>query len=168
MGAMHRAESNRLLAWLRLALIPLLLATLAACAESFDANVTRFQVGSCPPPAGQSFAVVPGDPSLAGGLEFAQYARLVSAQLVKQGYSEAPSPEAATLIVHFSYGVDKGHEHIRNSASCRRPLLGAVVWLASGGLLGRRLWPRLGRRLEGRCALLSAWRLGLRLVRSLV
>ena len=108
--------------WLRLLLVPMLLATLAACAQNFDAKVTRFQ-SQLPPPAGQSFAVVAEDPALAGGIEFSQYARLVAAQLVKAGYSEAPGPDQASLIVRFDYGVDKGHEHVRAT-----PFAGDPFW----------------------------------------
>ena len=112
----------RLLSWLRLLLVPMLLATLAACAQNFDAKVTRFQ-SQLPPPAGQSFAVVAEDPALAGGIEFSQYARLVAAQLVKAGYSEAPTPDQASLVVRFDYGVDKGREHVRSA-----PFAGDPFW----------------------------------------
>jgi len=98
---------------LKLASVPLVLASLAACSTGFDANVKRFQ-SQLPAPAGQSFAVVADNPALAGGLEFAQYARLVEAQMTRLGY--APSdPARATLVVRFDYGVDKGREHIRTT-----------------------------------------------------
>jgi len=116
------AGRSPVLNWLRLLLAPLLLTALAACAENFDAKVTRFQ-SQLPPPAGQSFAVVAEDPALSGGIEFNQYARLVAAQLVKQGYVEAPGPNEASLIVRFDYGVDKGHEHIRST-----PFTGDPFW----------------------------------------
>lgn len=96
------------LRWLKAALVPLMLAALAACAAPFNANVSRFQ-SQLPAPQGQTFAVVADDPALAGGLEFAQYARLVDARLTALGYVPA-APEAATLIVRFDYGVDKGRE----------------------------------------------------------
>lgn len=118
--------------WLRLMLAPLLLTALAACAENFDAKVTRFQ-SQLPPPAGQSFAVVADDPALAGGIEFAQYSRLVAAQLVKQGYTEASGPNEASLIVRFDYGVDKGHEHVRANAFAGDPFWGPWTgWRAPG------------------------------------
>jgi hypothetical protein len=59
---------------------------------------------------------VADDPALAGGIEFGQYARLIAGQLTKQGYAEAASPDAASLIVRFSYGVDKGHTVVHRSA----------------------------------------------------
>lgn len=98
---------------LKLAAIPLLLASLSACATGFDANVKRFQ-SAMPAPAGQTFAVVADNPSLAGGLEFAQYARLVSDQMARLGYTPS-DPARASLIVRFDYGVDRGRERIRSS-----------------------------------------------------
>lgn len=99
---------------LRFASVPILLASIAACATPFKADVSRFQ-SQLPAPAGQSFAVVADDPALAGGLEFAQYADLVEAQMERLGYAQAPSPENASLLVRFDYGVDKGREKIRTT-----------------------------------------------------
>jgi len=109
-----RTPSTSLWNWLRLLLLPLALGTLAACAENFDAKVTRFQ-SQLPAPPGQSFAIVADDPALAGGLEFGQYSRYVAAQLIKAGYAEVATPEQATLVVRFDYGVDKGRERIRST-----------------------------------------------------
>lgn len=92
---------------------PLLLA-LGACAAPFNANVSRFQA-ELPAPAGQTFAVVPQDPRNAGGLEFSQYASLVSAQLQKVGYVPVASPQSADLVVQFDYGVDKGRDKLRTT-----------------------------------------------------
>lgn len=92
---------------------PLLLA-LSACATPFNANVSRFQA-ELPAPAGQTFAIVPQDPRNAGGLEFAQYASLVAAQMQKVGYVPAASPQAADLVVQFDYGVDKGRDKLRTT-----------------------------------------------------
>lgn len=97
-----------------LASVPLILASLAACATPFNANVTRFQT-QLPAPQGQTFAVVAEDPALAGGLEFSQYASLVAAQMQRLGYSQAASPEQATLLVRFDYGVDRGRERVRST-----------------------------------------------------
>lgn len=104
---------------LRLAAVPLVLASLTACATGFNANVNRFQ-SQLPAPAGQSFAVVADDPALAGGLEFAQYARLVEAQMVRLGYAPA-DPANATMLVRFDYGVDKGRERVRTTGLARDP-----------------------------------------------
>jgi hypothetical protein len=99
---------------LRVAAVVVLLAALAACASPFRADVSRFQ-SQLPAPAGQTFAVVADDPSMAGGIEFSQYARLVEARLAQQGYTPAASPEQAQLLVRFDYGVDKGRERVRST-----------------------------------------------------
>ena len=96
-----------------LALTPLLLASLGACTQNFNAKVSRF-AAQLPAPQGQSFAVVADDPALAGGLVFSQYSRLVEAQMARIGYTPA-SPETASLLVRFDYGVDKGREKVRST-----------------------------------------------------
>ena len=101
------------LARLKLAVVPLLLIALSACASGFNSQVTRF-ASQLPAPQGQTFAVVADDPALAGGLEFSQYARLVEDRMAGLGYRPAP-PEAATLLVRFDYGVDKGRERVRRT-----------------------------------------------------
>ena len=99
---------------LKIASVPLLLAGLSACASpGFKADVSRFQA-QLPAPTGESFAVVADDPKLAGGLEFAQYAKHVEAQMARLGYAPA-TPENASLLVRFDYGVDKGRETIRST-----------------------------------------------------
>lgn len=98
----------------RLVAAGFLLMAMAACTQAFNANVSRFQ-SQLPAPQGQSFAVVADDPALAGGLEFSQYARLVSDRMAALGYAPAASPEQATLLVRFDYGVDKGRERVRSS-----------------------------------------------------
>ncbi len=114
---MTTRASSRAADWgrrFRMAAVPLLLASLAACATPFNANVTRFQT-QLPAPQGQSFAVVADDPALAGGLEFSQYAALVSQQMQRLGYTQAGSPDSATLLVRFDYGVDRGRERVRRT-----------------------------------------------------
>jgi hypothetical protein len=98
----------------RLAAAALLMFAVAACASPFNAKVSRFQ-SQLPPPAGQTFAVVPDDPAMAGGIEFSQYARLVEAKLAQQGYTPVAEPSRAELLVRFDYGVDKGRERIRST-----------------------------------------------------
>lgn len=105
--------NNSPFARLRLAVVPLLLLALSACASNFNSQVTRF-ASQLPAPQGQTFAVVADDPALAGGLEFSQYARLVEDRIGALGYRPAP-PEAATLLVRFDYGVDKGRERVRRT-----------------------------------------------------
>ncbi len=93
------------------ALAPALLLMAAGCADTpFRASVARFQ--QMPAPAGQSFWVQPADPQDRGGLEFAQYARLVADRLAQQGYAPATSAASATLLVNVDYGVDNGHEKV--------------------------------------------------------
>jgi hypothetical protein len=84
---------------------------LSGCAVGLPAKVTRFQ--AMPAPQGQSFYVVPGEgQARGGGLEFSRYAALVAQQLQAQGYAQAPSPQAATMIVQLGYNVDQGTERV--------------------------------------------------------
>ena len=85
---------------------PLALLAASACTEKFEANVSRFQ--ALPVPQGQSFAVEPVDPRNQGGLEFAQYAGLVSQRLAAYGYHPVESGGKADMVVKFDYGVDHG------------------------------------------------------------
>jgi hypothetical protein len=99
---------------LKWALVPLALAGLAACASPFRADVSRF-AAQLPAPQGQTFYVVADDPALAGGLEFSQYAGYVAQEMGQLGYVPASSPENATMLVRFDYGVDNGRERVRSS-----------------------------------------------------
>ena len=110
MGNEHRSP----LGWIRLALVPLMLATLAACATPFKADVQRFSA-QLPAPQGQTFAIVADSPALAGGLEFSQYAALVDARMRQLGYQSAADPATADLVVRFDYGVDKGRTQVRST-----------------------------------------------------
>jgi hypothetical protein len=89
---------------------PLALLTLGGCATGFPAQVSRFQ--AMPAPQGQSFVIQAADPADRGGLEFAQYADLVRRHLAALGYSEAASPQAATLVVSLDYGIDNGKQRV--------------------------------------------------------
>lgn len=89
---------------------------LSACATPFRADVSRFAT-QLPAPQGQTFAVVPEDPKLAGGLEFSMYAKEVAAELNELGYTAASGPEAADLLVRFDYGVDNGRERVRTTGA---------------------------------------------------
>ncbi|CAN5838028.1 DUF4136 domain-containing protein [soil metagenome] len=89
------------------------LLALGGCATPFNAKVSRFQ--QLPPAAGQSFVVRAADPRLDGGIEFNQYAQIVSAKLAQQGYQPAPDGGRADLIVKIGYGVDKGREKVVSS-----------------------------------------------------
>jgi hypothetical protein len=89
---------------------PAALLALSACATGLPTQVSRFQ--AMPAPQGQSFVIESADPEDRGGLEFSQYADLVRRHLVAQGYSEAPSRQAATLVVSLDYGVDDGRQQV--------------------------------------------------------
>ncbi|APE29266.1 putative lipoprotein transmembrane [Aurantiacibacter gangjinensis] len=100
----------------KFATLPLLAMGLAACATPFRADVSRFEA-QLPAPQGQSFYVVADDPALAGGLEFSLYADHVEDEMEDLGYVQAASPEDATLLVRFDYGVDDGRERIRTTGA---------------------------------------------------
>jgi hypothetical protein len=96
---------------------PLALLTLGGCAAGLPTQVSRFQ--AMPAPQGQSFAIVPAD--VKGGLEFGEYAGLVSRHLTALGYREAPSREAANFVVEIGYGVDQGRERVVSRRDPFRP-----------------------------------------------
>ncbi len=92
---------------------PLALLGVGACATPFNAQVSRFQ--ALPVPQGQTFTIAPADPKNVGGLEFAQYARLVTQKLASVGYAPAADSASANLVVTLDYGVDQGKERTRTS-----------------------------------------------------
>lgn len=93
------------------ALAPISLLALGACAQGFDARVSRFQ--ALPPPSqGETFVVQPRNPALQGGIEFQSYAQLVAQRLETYGYRQAADPRAANLVVSLDYDVDHGRERI--------------------------------------------------------
>jgi hypothetical protein len=87
---------------------PLTLLSLAACATPFRADVSGFQ--QLPAPQGQTFTVKASDPANDGGIEFGQYAALVSSEMAKAGYVPAASGAPADLTVKLGYSVDGGKE----------------------------------------------------------
>jgi hypothetical protein len=105
---------------LRLAIVPLALAALAACTSPFRADVSRFQ-SQLPAPAGQTFTVVAEDPALAGGIEFRTYAQLVADRMAALGFAPVDDPATADLLVRFDYGVDTGRERVRSTGLYRDP-----------------------------------------------
>ncbi len=92
---------------------PLALLGVSACATPFNAQVSRFQ--ALPVPQGQTFTITPADPKDSGGLEFAQYARLVGQKLAAVGYAPAADAASANLVVTIDYGVDQGKERTRSA-----------------------------------------------------
>lgn len=91
---------------------PFAMLALGACATPFNANVQRFQ--QMPVPQGQTFSVTSSDPELARGLEFREYAGLVTDHLARLGYQPAASGSAGDLVVKIDYGVDRGRERVRS------------------------------------------------------
>jgi hypothetical protein len=114
---------------------PAALLALGGCATGLPTQVSRFQ--AMPAPAGQSFVIQPADPHDRGGLEFSRYADLVRRHLLAQGYSEAASPQAASLIVSLDYGVDNGRQEVVTYPSSR-------LGYGYGGFGYRPYWSRYG------------------------
>jgi hypothetical protein len=138
MGIGTMALDNRTpIGWIKLALAPLMLAALAACATPFKADVQRFSA-QLPAPQGQSYAVVADDPALAGGLEFSQYASLVDAKMAGLGYVRAADPATADLVVRFDYGVDKGRNQVRSTGFADPYWNSWYGYPRYGGFYGRR------------------------------
>ncbi len=86
------------------------LLALSGCASPFNARVSRFSQLAVP--AGQTFVVQTRDPRLQGGIEFGQYAALVSANMIREGYRPAGNPATADLVVNMDYQVDTGREKV--------------------------------------------------------
>lgn len=107
---------------------------LAGCATPFKADVARFQT-QLPAPQGQSFAIEASNPALQGGIEFGQYASLVSGELARYGYRPVATGERPDLIVRLDYGVDKGRERVVSSPGFGDPWYG-------GGFYGRGYYGR--------------------------
>ena len=123
---------------LRMLVVPVVLALLAACTNSLNTRVSRFN--NLPPPSGQTIAVVADDPALAGGIEFRQYARIVEDRLAAVGYRPVAATQGADLIARLDYGVDKGRERIRSTPGFRDPFWGP--WYGYGSRFG---YGRFGR-----------------------
>lgn len=115
---------------------PAALLALGGCATGLPTQVSRYQ--AMPAPAGQSFVIQAADPDDRGGLEFSRYADLVRRHLIDQGYSEASSPQSASLIVSLAYGVDDGRQQL-----VTRPGFGYSRF-GYGGFGYRPYWSRFG------------------------
>jgi hypothetical protein len=120
---------------------PAALLALGGCATGLPTQVSRYQ--AMPAPAGQTFAIQAADPEDRGGLEFSRYAELVRRHMIAQGYSEAASPQQASLIVSLGYGVDDGRQQV-----VTRPALGYSRFgydrFGYGGFGYRPYWSRFG------------------------
>jgi len=115
---------------------PAALLALGGCATGLPTQVSRYQ--AMPAPAGQTFVIQAADPEDRGGLEFSRYADLVRRHMIAQGYSEASSPQQASLIVSLGYGVDDGRQQI-----VTRPALGYSRF-GYGRFGYRPYWSRFG------------------------
>ncbi|HEX8624399.1 MAG TPA: DUF4136 domain-containing protein [Allosphingosinicella sp.] len=115
---------------------PAALLALGGCATGLPTQVSRYQ--AMPAPAGQTFAIQAADPEDRGGLEFSRYAELVRRHMIAQGYSEAASPQQASLIVSLGYGVDDGRQQV-----VTRPAMGYGRF-GYGGFGYRPYWSRFG------------------------
>ncbi|MCH8684020.1 hypothetical protein [Pedomonas mirosovicensis] len=109
----------------------LMLLVLAACASQIKSDVARFH--RLPPPQGESFRVVAADPQKQGSLEFATYAEYVAAEMVKQGYTRAQTPQRRDA------GGEAGLRRIARPREDREPprhhLRALLLQLALPGLL---------------------------------
>jgi hypothetical protein len=90
---------------------------LSACATGLRTQVSRYQ--AMPAPQGQSFFIVPTNSADAGGLEFSRYAGQVAQAMQAQGYAQAPSLQAATMVVSLDYGVDEGEQQVERDPFAR-------------------------------------------------
>ena len=90
---------------------------LSACATGLRTEVSRYQ--AMPAPQGQSFFIVPANAANAGGLEFSRYAGQVAQNMQAQGFAQAPSLDAATMVVRLDYGVDEGQERVERDPFAR-------------------------------------------------
>ncbi len=106
------------------------LAMLSACATPFRANVSRFQ--AMPTPQGQTYVIAAKNEADRGGLEFRQYASLVSSEMTRQGYRQAAPGEAGDFTVSMRYGVDNGRERVVRTSG-----FGDPFWGRGWGYYGR-------------------------------
>lgn len=138
MSVINRSPANLL----KVLVVPMVLALLAACTSSLNTRVSRFN--NLPPPNGQTIAVVADNPALAGGIEFGQYARMVEDRLAAVGYRPVPTTQGADLVARLDYGVDQGRERIRSTPGFRDPFWGP--WYGYGPRYG---YGRFGPRFAG-------------------
>lgn len=119
---------------------------LSACATGLRTQVSRYQ--AMPAPQGQSFFIVAADPANAGGLEFSRYAGQVAQAMLAQGYAQAPTMEAATMVVRLDYGVDEGQQRVERDPFARGygydPFWGGGFHPYWGGFYGRPYYSRFG------------------------
>ena len=120
---------------------------LAGCASGLRTEVSRYQ--AMPAPQGQSFFVVPENPADTGGLEFAHYSGQVAQAMQAQGFAQAPSLAAATMVITVDYGVDQGSQQVERDPFARGygydPFWsGYGAYRGFGGIYGRPYYSRFG------------------------
>lgn len=93
---------------------------LSGCVASLPTKVTRYSVAI---PQGQTFYVVPAQ-NVQPGLEFNNYASLVSQQMLAQGYRPAASTAEADMLVRVGYGVDQGKQEVYADPLYNSPFYG--------------------------------------------
>ena len=119
---------------------------LSACATGLRTEVSRYQ--AMPAPQGQSFFILPANAADAGGLEFSRYAGHVAQAMQAQGYAQAPTLEAATMLVRLDYGVDEGQQRVERDPFARGygydPFWGGGFHHPYWGFYGRPYYSRFG------------------------
>ena len=137
---------------------PVALLALNACAMGLPTQVSRFQ--ALPAPQGQSFVIQAANPQDRGGLEFSRYAELVRRHMIAQGFSEASSPQTATLVVALDYGVDNGQTKVVTYPGSRFGYGGGYRGLGYGGFgrgWGSPFYSRFGYGGFGRHPFYYGW-----------
>ena len=109
---------------------------MSGCATGLPTKVTRYTTAL---PQGQSFYVVPG-PGVSPGLEFNNFASIVTQQLQAHGFQPAASTAAADMLVRVGYHVDEGRQEI-HADPFYGPYYGGFY---GGGFYGRPYWSRYG------------------------
>jgi hypothetical protein len=116
----------------------------SGCAASLPTKVTRYSVAI---PQGQSFYVVPAQ-GVQPGLEFNNFAALVSQQMAARGYRQAASTAQADMLIKVGYGVDGGTQEISVDPFARSryysPFYRGAYDPFYGGFYGRPYWSRYG------------------------
>lgn len=131
---MSRQQQRSPARLLKMLVVPMVLAFLAACTNSLDTRVSRFN--NLPPPNGQTIAVIADNAALAGGIEFGSYARMVEDRLAAVGYRPVPPGQGADLVARFSYDIDHGRERIRSTPGFHDPFWSP--WYGYGPRFGYR------------------------------
>ncbi|MFN3230781.1 MAG: DUF4136 domain-containing protein [Alphaproteobacteria bacterium] len=85
---------------------------ITGCAGKFRSDVSSWH--RLQQPSGETFAIVAGDESKRGGLEFAQYSGLVAEKLRMIGYRPVQQGAAPDLIVRVDYGIGDPRTQIRS------------------------------------------------------